>query len=105
MDNTGKLSILEDRNGDDGFEDPGEITHILNHLPGYNILRQFNPGRDEVVGIGDVLVLDDGRVFFTLDDNFETITISELSADFEHLRQCTEFGDPRWRVEDDCLVW
>ena len=41
---------------------------------------QFNPGRDEVLGIGDVLALDDGRAFYTLDDNFAKISIVALDA-------------------------
>lgn len=82
-DNTGKLSVLEDVNGDGDFLDDGEVTHVLEHMPGYNILYQFNPGRDEVVGMGDVIALNDGRVFFTLDDNFETLAIVALTPAFE----------------------
>ncbi|MBZ0296590.1 MAG: SMP-30/gluconolactonase/LRE family protein [Anaerolineae bacterium] len=80
---TGKLSVFEDKNGDGDYDDLDERGPILEHLSGYNILTQFNPGRDEIVGIGDVLALDDGRVFFTLDDRFETISIVELSPTFE----------------------
>ncbi len=80
-DNTGRLSVFEDRNQDGDFNDPDEQTPILEQLPGYNILYQFNPGRDEIVGVGDVLVTDDGRIFFTLDDNFEKITVTELDLE------------------------
>jgi len=82
-DNTGKLSVLEDLNDDGDYLDEGEITDVLDNMPGYNILYQFNPGRDEVVGMGDVIALDDGRVFFTLDDNFETLSVVELTPEFE----------------------
>lgn len=82
---TGKLSVFDDLNGDGDYDDAGERTPILEQLPGYNILYQFNPGRDEIVGIGDVLVLDDGRVYFTLDDNFEVISIVELTPEFERV--------------------
>ena len=81
--NTGRVSVFEDINADGDFNDPGERTALLDHLPGYNILYQFQPGRDEVVGTGDVLLLDDGRVLFTLDALFEKISIVELAPDFE----------------------
>lgn len=81
---TGKLSLFNDVNGDGDYDDTGERTVIIDQLSGYNILTQFNPGRDEIVGIGDVLVLDDGRIYFTLDDRFETLSIVELSPTFEH---------------------
>ncbi len=79
-DNTGRLSVFDDKNGDGDYDDASEITPVLEHLPGYNILTQFNPGRDEVLGIGDVLTLEDGRAFFTLDDHFEKISIVALDA-------------------------
>lgn len=82
-DNTGTLSLFEDRNGDGDFDDDGERTPIVTHIPGYNILYQFSPGRDEIVGIGDVLLMDDGRVFYTLDDKFERLAIVKLDADYQ----------------------
>jgi len=82
-DNTGRLSVFEDTNADGDYDDPGERTAILDDLSGYNILYQFQPGRDEIVGIGDVLALDDGRVLFTLDDQFEKISIMALSPELE----------------------
>ena len=81
--NTGRLSVFEDENADGNYDDAGERTAVLERLPGYNILYQFNPGRDEVVGIGDVLTLADGRVFFTLDNHFRTLSVVELRPDFE----------------------
>ncbi len=82
-DNTGKLSVLSDHNGDGDYDDKDERTPILERLPGYNILYQFNPGRDEIVGIGDVLALPDGRSFYTLDDHFETLSINEVTAELK----------------------
>jgi hypothetical protein len=80
---TGRLSLFTDQNNDGDYDDPGEITPVLEHLPTYNIMTQFNPGRDEVLGVGDVLALDDGRVFFTLDDHFEKISIATLNTSLQ----------------------
>ncbi len=82
-DNSGKLSILEDLNNDGDYLDAGEVNDVLDKMPGYNILYQFNPGRDEIVGMGDVIALSDGRVYFTLDDNFEALSVVELTANLE----------------------
>ncbi len=84
-DNTGRLSVFDDLNRDGDYDDAGEITPVLDHLPTYNIMTQFNPGRDEVLGVGDVLALDDGRAFFTLDDHFEKISIVALDASLHPL--------------------
>ena len=80
---TGSLSLLSDWNDDGDFDDTAEVIDIQKNLPSYNILYQSNPGRDEVVGIGDVIVLDDGRIFYTLDDNFKLLAIVELQPNFE----------------------
>ncbi len=82
-DDTGRLSIFDDLNGDGDYDDLGEIAPVLDHLPSYNIMAQFSPGRDEVLGIGDVLALDDGRAFFTLDDHFTKLSIVGLNAALE----------------------
>lgn len=74
-DYTGKLSVLDDLNGDGDFDDEGEVTHLLDKLVSYNILYLSEPGRDEVLGAGDVSVLPDERILFTLDDNFDNIAI------------------------------
>ncbi len=84
-DATGRLSVFSDANGDGDYDDPGEIVPVLTPLPSYNIMVQFNPGRDEVLGIGDVLTLDDGRAFFTLDDHFAKLSIVALDAALEPL--------------------
>ena len=77
-DDSGRLSVFSDLNDDGDYDDPGEIAPVLDHLPSYNIMVQFSPGRDEVLGIGDVLALDDGRAFFTLDDHFAKLSIVAL---------------------------
>lgn len=89
-DNTGKLSLLDDLNSDGDYDDEGEVTDVITQLPGYNALYQSNPGRDEVVGAGDVVVLDDGRIFFTLDDNFETLAVVDVSPSFERMGNLVE---------------
>lgn len=81
----GRISIFEDLNADGDYDDAGESIPILSNLPSYNILYQFQPARDEVMGVGDVLLLNDGRVLFTLDDNFEAITIQTLDANLDHI--------------------
>ncbi|MGJ3237144.1 MAG: ScyD/ScyE family protein [Anaerolineae bacterium] len=85
IENTGKLSLFDDSNNDGDYDDAGERVPIITHLPGYNILYQFQPARDEVVGVGDVITLDDGRIFFTLDDHFEVLSIVEINADFQRV--------------------
>jgi hypothetical protein len=80
---TGRLSLFADQNNDGDYDDSGEITPVLEHVPTYNIMTQFNPGRDEVLGVGDVLALDDGRVFFTLDDHFDKISIAALNTSLQ----------------------
>lgn len=80
QDNSGRLSLLTDHNNDGDFDDDGERIAILDQLPGYNILYQFNPGRDEIVGLGDVLLLPDGRALYTLDDHFERLSVGVLDA-------------------------
>ena len=82
---SGKLSLLSDWNGDGDYDDAAEVIDVQEGLPSYNILYQMNPGRDEVIGIGDVIVVEDGRVFYTLDDNFKLLAIVELTPDFERV--------------------
>ncbi|MCA0457820.1 MAG: ScyD/ScyE family protein [Chloroflexi bacterium] len=82
-DYTGKLSVLTDHNGDGDYDDADERTAIIEQQPGYNILYQFNPGRDEIVGMGDVLALPDGRSFYTLDDHFETLSVNEVTPELK----------------------
>jgi DNA-binding beta-propeller fold protein YncE len=65
---TGRVSIFEDRNDDGDYDDPGEISPIFTRIASYNTLTAFGTGHDEVGGAGDIVLLDDGRIFFTRDD-------------------------------------
>lgn len=67
-DTAGRISVFDDLNGDGDYDDTGERTAILCCVGGYNALVEYGTGQDEIGGLGDVLVLDDGRVFFTQDD-------------------------------------
>jgi DNA-binding beta-propeller fold protein YncE len=88
---TGRVSIFEDLNQDGDFDDSGEITPLFSQIPSYNTLTAFGTGNDEVGGAGDVVLLDDGRFFFTRDDpsvgyaadgSPRGINVVEVAADF-----------------------
>ncbi len=68
---TGRVSVFEDMNDDGDYDDPGEIEPIISQIPSYNTLTQFGTGHDEVGGLGDIVWLDDGRLFLTRDDPSE----------------------------------
>lgn len=61
----GYIRIFSDTSGDGLYD---EFTVIFCCIAGYNSLTRFGTGQDEVGGLGDLLLLDDGRVFFTQDD-------------------------------------
>ncbi|HLV33749.1 MAG TPA: hypothetical protein VKY59_01495 [Spirillospora sp.] len=82
LQHTGKLSLFEDLNGDGDYDDPGEITRIFSFLPSYNTLTRYNTGHDEIGGPGDIIVLDDGRIFITRDEAFDGIAIVEINPDY-----------------------
>ncbi len=65
---TGRVSVFADLNEDGDYDDPGEIDPVVSQIPSYNTLTQFGTGQDEVGGAGDIVSLDDGRMFFTRDD-------------------------------------
>jgi len=67
---SGTLSIFDDLNQDGDFDDEGERSPLLTEIASYNTLRYYRSGHDEVFGIGDVLILDEDRIFFTKDDPF-----------------------------------
>ncbi len=77
---TGRLTRFVDRNDDGDFVDPGEVEPWFEHLPTYNAMNVFATGRDEVSGPSDVVVLDDGRVFLSVDGGFENIALFEISS-------------------------
>jgi DNA-binding beta-propeller fold protein YncE len=65
---TGRVSVFEDMNADGDYDDPGEIEPIISRIPSYNTLTQFGTGHDEVGGVGDIVWVDDGKLFLTRDD-------------------------------------
>ncbi len=67
---SGQISILADHNGDGDYDDVDERTPILERIPSYNSLSLFRTGHDEVFGGSDIILLDNGRIFFTQDDPF-----------------------------------
>jgi hypothetical protein len=64
----GYIRIFADTNGDGLLDDP---TPIYCCVGSYNGLTQYGTGQDEVGGLGDIVLLDDGRIFFTQDDPAE----------------------------------
>lgn len=81
LEDTGKLSIFDDLNGDGDYDDEGERTRIFQFIPSYNAINMFGTLRDEVGGAGDIVLLEDGRVFYTHDDPFEKVSIVEVSPE------------------------
>ena len=89
---TGQLSLLEDRNGDGDYDDEGEITRIFESLPSYNALTVFATRHDEVGGPGDIVLLDDGRIFYTQDNPFVQVAVLEVSSDWRTVRPLVTRG-------------
>lgn len=88
---TGSLSIFEDLNRDGDYDDIGETAPIFSQVASYNTLTEFGTGHDEVGGLGDIVVLDDGRMFMTRDDpsvgyapdgSPRGINVVEISSDY-----------------------
>ncbi len=67
-DTGGEINIFDDLNNDGDYDDPDERTQVLCCIRGFNALTQFGTEQDEVGGVGDVVILDDGRIFYTKDD-------------------------------------
>ncbi len=67
---SGQLSVFEDKNGDGDYDDAGERAPLLMQIASYNTLDLIRTGHDEVFGLSDIVVLKDGRVFFTKDDPY-----------------------------------
>ncbi len=67
---SGQISLFEDKNTDGDYDDTGERRPLLTQFPSYNSLTEFNTGHDEVFGLSDILMLDNGRILFTKDDPF-----------------------------------
>lgn len=64
----GHIRIFTDANGDGVYEVLSDDDVLICCIAGYNALTQFGTGQDEVGGLGDLILLDDGRVFYTQDD-------------------------------------
>ena len=65
---SGRVSLLDNLNGDGDFDDENERVEVVSRLPSYNGLTMFGTGSDEVGGAGDIVLIEDGSVFFTKDD-------------------------------------
>lgn len=65
---TGRVSVFDDLNNDGDYDDAGEILPVVSQIPSYNTLTLFGTGHDEVGGADDIVLLEDGRIFFTRDD-------------------------------------
>lgn len=76
---TGRLTHFQDTNQDGDFEDEGERTIWLPHLPTYNTLQEYETWRDEVGGPGDLLRHADGRLYLTVDGGHGRIGLYEIS--------------------------
>ena len=77
---SGKISRWSDVDQDRQV-DPSERTFLREDLYSYNIMEVFNPGRDEVVGLGDGLLRNDQTLIYTRDTGRETTEIVQLDLD------------------------
>ncbi len=74
---SGKISLGRDINRD-GLLSAIEKSVLVDDLISYNIMEVFNPGRDEVVGPGDGVLLDQRRLIYTRDSGRESTEIVQL---------------------------
>jgi hypothetical protein len=70
VEKSGRILHLQDQNQDGDYDDDGEHSILLEQQASYNSLPLFGTYHDEVFGLGDIVLLDDGRLFFTKDDPF-----------------------------------
>ena len=77
---SGKISRWSDVDQDRQV-DSSERTFLREDLYSYNIMEVFNPGRDEVVGLGDGLLRNDQTLIYTRDSGRETTEIVQLDLD------------------------
>ena len=77
---SGKISRWSDVDQDRQV-DPPERTFLREGLYSYNIMEVFNPGRDEVVGLGDGLLRNEQTLIYTRDTGRETTEIVQLDLD------------------------
>ena len=67
---SGRILQLSDNNNDGDFDDEGERTVRLDAQPSFNSLAVYRTGHDEPFGLSDIILMDDGRIFFTRDHPF-----------------------------------
>ena len=67
---TGQVLLLIDVNDDGDFDDDLERTALVQDEPSYNSLDRFGTGHDEPFGLSDIVLMEDGRIFFNKDDPF-----------------------------------
>lgn len=65
---SGRISVFSDLNADGDFDDADEREVVQCCTAGYNTLTHFGTGQDEVGGLGDLIVLPDGRIAYSQDD-------------------------------------
>ena len=75
----GSISLFEDLNLDGDYDDKNEKTVLLNNFYSYNIMTHFNPGRDEVIGLSDIIFKDKNNVIYTLDNDTQHTHIIEYN--------------------------
>lgn len=67
---SGRILSLSDNNNDGDFDDEGERIVRLDEQPSFNSLTIYRTGHDEPFGLNDILLLDNNRVLYTLDNPF-----------------------------------
>lgn len=70
VEGSGQISILDDLNADGDYDDEGERNPILTGQASYNSLPLFETFHDEIFGLSDIVLFDNGRIFFTKDEPF-----------------------------------
>lgn len=76
-DATGQIMRLIDVNRDGDYDDPDERYPFITGHPSYNSLALFGTLHDEPFGLSDILVGDDGTIYFTKDDPFHRLSRNE----------------------------
>lgn len=67
---SGTIKLMQDNNGDGDLDDEGERIDFISNASSYNSLALLRTGHDEVFGLSDIVRLEDGRIFFNLDDPY-----------------------------------
>ncbi len=104
VEDTGRISILEDHNADGDYDDPNERTPIVTNLPSYNGLTAFGTGHDEVGGTGDLLMLTPDEVYFTWDNLQTAYVVDGDSGNTAIMRTDLEGAVPRALIRRNVTV-